>query len=120
MSHTKEILLMWLLCSGGGFWLYSTESLITGNIGFLIYFILVIPVGFIFGSYISYKEFKGGTNLKQTVCVDDVICPYCGFKFDGRNATNADMDCQSVTCSKCGKEMDIMISVEYTATTIDD
>jgi len=58
MGDMKEISFMWLLCTGGGLWLYFTESMITGNIGFLIYFILVVPSGFIVGSYISYKEFR--------------------------------------------------------------
>jgi hypothetical protein len=58
--------------------------------------------------------------IKQTTCVDNIICPYCRYKFDGTDVTNGDIDCTTVSCPKCNKEMEIMISVEYTATTIDD
>ena len=58
--------------------------------------------------------------MKQTVCIDDIECPYCGCKFDGQKAINNNLDCMSVDCPECGREMDIMVSVEYTATEIED
>lgn len=56
--------------------------------------------------------------MKQTTCIDDIKCPACGHKFDGASAINGDMDCMSadVSCPACGVGLDIMISVEYTAT----
>jgi hypothetical protein len=56
----------------------------------------------------------------QTICIDDCECPYCGHKFNGSNACNANMDCQSVECPKCKREMDVSISVEYMCTVIED
>ena len=55
----------------------------------------------------------------QTKCIDDIICPNCGHKFDGRDAINADMDCMSnIFCPNCNGEMEISISVEYMATAV--
>lgn len=60
-------------------------------------------------------------HLRQTKNIDDIVCPYCGYKFDGQTALNGDMDCMStVNCPNCNDEMTIMISVEYTATEIKD
>ncbi len=56
----------------------------------------------------------------QTICVDDCICVQCGNNFDGRTATDGDMDCLTVTCPKCHKEMYVSISVEYMCTAIED
>ncbi len=56
----------------------------------------------------------------QTRCIDDCICVYCGHKFDGRDACNANMDSTQVICPKCDKEMDVDISIEYMCTAIDD
>ena len=50
---------------------------------------------------------------KETKCIDDCICVYCGHKFDGHNATNGDLDTVSVECPKCGREMFVIMSVEY-------
>lgn len=55
----------------------------------------------------------------ETRCIDDCECIYCEHKFNGRNACNGDMDCQSVTCPKCGKEMYVSLSIEYLCTPID-
>ncbi len=57
---------------------------------------------------------------EETVRVDDCQCVYCGHIFNGRNACNADMDCQIVTCPNCEKEMEVSISVEYTCHPIED
>ena len=54
--------------------------------------------------------------IKQTITVDDIECPYCGHTFDGSDAVNGDMDCTGVECPSCNKHMEIMISVEYMAT----
>ncbi len=58
--------------------------------------------------------------MKQTRCIDDIICPYCGIKFDGEQAINGDMDASIVICPKCKREMEISISVEYMATSIEE
>lgn len=56
----------------------------------------------------------------ETICVDNCICVYCGYLFNGRNAMNADMDETYVTCPKCGKEMKVFISVSYVCTPLED
>jgi hypothetical protein len=57
---------------------------------------------------------------EETVRVDDCQCVYCGHIFHGRNACNANMDCRSVTCPKCNKDMNVFISVEYTCTPLEE
>jgi len=57
---------------------------------------------------------------KQTKCIDYCICPYCGYKFDGNNALNANMDSTSTTCPDCSKDMSVSVSVEYMCTELDD
>ena len=60
-------------------------------------------------------------NQNQTTCIDDIICPYCGHKFDGEKAINGDMDCLiNPECPKCKRKMEVSISVEYMATAIED
>lgn len=49
----------------------------------------------------------------ETKTIDDIECVYCGHKFDGSAACNYDMDCRTVDCPKCGKEMEVSISVEF-------
>jgi uncharacterized protein (UPF0212 family) len=57
----------------------------------------------------------------QTKCIDDIICPHCGHKFEGQRALNYDMCCMlNVFCPECNREMEIMISVEYMATAVED
>jgi sarcosine oxidase delta subunit len=57
----------------------------------------------------------------QTQCIDDIICPYCGYKFEGERAVNGDMDCMlNIFCPECNGEMEISISVEYMATVVKD
>jgi hypothetical protein len=56
----------------------------------------------------------------ETVCVDDCECVYCGNRFDGREATNNNMDARVVICPKCEKEMYVCISVEYSCHPIDE
>jgi len=56
----------------------------------------------------------------ETKCIDDCECIYCGHFFDGEEATNNDMDCNVVTCPKCGKDMSISVSIEYMCTPIED
>ncbi|KAA3401374.1 hypothetical protein F1904_12810 [Akkermansia muciniphila] len=51
----------------------------------------------------------------ETICVDNIMCPYCGHCFDGGNATNYDASAVSAECPSCGKELSIMQSVTYTA-----
>lgn len=58
--------------------------------------------------------------FEETVQIDNCQCVYCGHKFGGRSACNADMDCTTVTCPKCEKEMNVFISVEYTCSPVDD
>lgn len=50
----------------------------------------------------------------ETKRIDDCECVYCGHIFDGRDACNADMDCSTVTCPNCSKEMLVLLSIEYT------
>lgn len=57
------------------------------------------------------KKYKFQTD--ETKCIDNCICCYCGHSFDGRNAMNGDMDTIEITCPKCGKEMNVFISVSY-------
>ena len=61
-----------------------------------------------------------GKAMRQTKCIDDIKCPYCGYMFNGSDAVNGDMDCTEATCPKCEKEMAISISVEYLATEIEN
>lgn len=56
----------------------------------------------------------------QTICFDDCECVYCGHKFDGREATNANMDCAGVTCPNCKGEMFVHLSIEYMCTPVQD
>ena len=56
--------------------------------------------------------------MKQTNCVDNIKCPYCGEKFDGGDATNYDTSINHATCPACGKLMELMQSIEYTATEV--
>jgi NAD-dependent SIR2 family protein deacetylase len=58
--------------------------------------------------------------VEETENWDDCECVYCGNMFNGRNATNANMDCQSVICPKCGKQMYVGISVRYMCTPIEE
>lgn len=56
----------------------------------------------------------------ETRRIDNCECPYCKHVFDGRDACNANMDCMTVVCPKCGKEMGVWLSVEYTCTPIEE
>ena len=58
--------------------------------------------------------------FEETVQVDKCQCVYCGHKFGGRRACNDDMDCRTVECPKCEKEMNVFISVEYTCSPLED
>jgi len=49
----------------------------------------------------------------STTKIDDCECIYCYHVFDGREACNGNMDTSVVECPKCGKEMDVSLSVEY-------
>ena len=51
----------------------------------------------------------------ETICVDNIVCPYCGHCFDGGSATNYDTSAVSVECPSCKKEISKMQSVTYTA-----
>ena len=53
--------------------------------------------------------------MKETVCTDSIECPYCGHKFDGKDATNYDSSCGSVSCPACEKYITIFQSVTFTA-----
>lgn len=57
---------------------------------------------------------------QETTCIDDCECVHCGHKFDGRNACNGDMDATQVKCTKCGKEMNVLLSIEYMCQPIAD
>ena len=56
----------------------------------------------------------------QTKCIDDCICVYCGNKFDGNSACNANMDCTTIECPECGTEMEVSLSIEYMCTAIEE
>jgi hypothetical protein len=56
----------------------------------------------------------------QTICIDDCECVYCGHKFNGRNATNNDMDCGVVKCPLCERGMYVSLSVEYMCTQMEE
>lgn len=58
--------------------------------------------------------------IDQTKCIDYCICPYCGHKFDGETACNGNMDCKSVICPECEKDIHIDLSIEYMCTVIED
>lgn len=57
---------------------------------------------------------------EQTTRIDECQCVYCGHVFNGRNACNADMDRRFVTCPKCGEEMQVLLSIEYTCVPLED
>ncbi len=63
---------------------------------------------------------KNYSNVGQTKCIDDCICPYCGHKFDGQKACNYSMQPLNIECPACSKEMSIDISVEFICTVIDN
>lgn len=63
---------------------------------------------------------KGSEKLKETLNIDVVECPYCGYIENGGTACNYDMSCQTIECEKCGKEFSVSISCEFLCTTIDD
>lgn len=50
---------------------------------------------------------------QETKHIDVCECVYCGHVFDGKDACNADMDCDIVECPNCEKEMLVMLSIEY-------
>jgi len=52
---------------------------------------------------------------EETVTVDDIQCIWCGEFFAGDRATNYCTQETTATCPKCGMEMSIFQSVEYTA-----
>ena len=53
--------------------------------------------------------------MKQTSCLDNIECPYCGETFDGLKATNYDSSCNHVECPYCDKAFEIAQSIEYIA-----
>jgi len=55
----------------------------------------------------------------ETKHIDDCECVYCGHIFDGRNVCNADMDADIIECPKCGKEMKVLLSIEYVCQSIE-
>jgi NAD-dependent SIR2 family protein deacetylase len=57
---------------------------------------------------------------EETKRIDECQCIYCGHIFNGRNACNADMDRRFVDCPKCGKEMQVLLSIEYTCVPLED
>ena len=57
--------------------------------------------------------------MRETCSVDSIHCPYCDHNFCGMEACNYDMAVGSVKCPSCAKEMEISISVQYTATAMD-
>lgn len=52
--------------------------------------------------------------MREKTNVDDCECVYCGFKFDGKEAINNDLDECIVYCPSCDAEMSVLMSVEYT------
>lgn len=56
----------------------------------------------------------------QTICIDDCQCVYCGNKFNGRDATNNNMDCNSVKCPECDRNMYVSLSIEYMCTEMEE
>lgn len=86
------------------------------------YYLKPRPVGRVSNIIEGLKEKVEAKELfsDQTQTIDDCQCVYCGHKFDGRDACNANMDCDMVTCPKCGKEMNVFVSIEYTCMPIED
>ena len=66
------------------------------------------------------KKKKLAFPTDQTIMIDECQCVYCGHRFDGRDACNGDMDCVSVICPECGKEMYVLLSIEYLCTPIEE
>lgn len=54
--------------------------------------------------------------LLETINVDSCECVYCGHVFNGNEATNGDLDCQSITCPKCEREMSVSIMATFRCT----
>lgn len=57
-TWNKQATAMCAMCIAGGLWLFFTDSLVTRNIPFLIYFILIAPAGIALGKYELYSEIK--------------------------------------------------------------
>lgn len=57
---------------------------------------------------------------QETKHIDDCECVYCGHIFDGKDACNGDMDCSTVECPNCEKEMLVMLSIEYVCQPLED
>jgi uncharacterized CHY-type Zn-finger protein len=58
--------------------------------------------------------------LDETKNTDSVICPWCAKKFDADWNSGFDIYTTDVTCPYCRNEMNIGLSITYTATPIDD
>jgi len=56
---------------------------------------------------------------KQTKNIDICECVYCGHKWDGKEACNGDMDESVITCTECGKQMNVYLSIEYLCVELD-
>lgn len=52
--------------------------------------------------------------VEETSNADVIECVYCGHAFNGNKACNGDMDCSSVKCPECKKEMEVTMSIVYT------
>ena len=57
---------------------------------------------------------------EDTKNIDDCECIYCHHKFDGHNAINNNLDTVTVECSKCNREMGVLLSVEYVCHELED
>ena len=58
--------------------------------------------------------------MKETKNIDNCVCVYCGHKFDGQTAIDNNLDEIIIDCPKCGKQMYVLMSVEYTCQSIDE
>lgn len=58
--------------------------------------------------------------MRETATVDNCQCVYCNHIFNGREACNGNMDCWSVKCPECEKEMYVALSIEYVCTEIEE
>jgi len=63
---------------------------------------------------------KGVKNIGKTKSINNCICVYCGYVFNGFLATNGNINCGHVHCNSCDKDMKVSLKVEYTCYPLDN
>lgn len=64
---------------------------------------------------------KSATRKPTQTCSDDYCeCCYCGYFFPESVATNNDLLAVSVTCTACGREMNVFVSANYVCTPLEE